>query len=57
MKEVKGVYSDGELAFARDGRYFSFSKTSHTAHEVFKEVDRNGYRIATTDLNFNRIGK
>jgi RHS repeat-associated protein len=56
MKEVKGVYSDGELVFEKDGRYFSFSNTSHTAGEVFKEVDRNGNRIATTDLNLNRIG-
>jgi hypothetical protein len=57
MKEVKGVYSDGELVFEKDGRYFSFSNTSHTASEVFKEANRNGARIATTDLNFNRIGQ
>ena len=57
MREVKGVYSDGELVFEKNGRYFSFSNTSHTAGEVFKEVDRNGNRIATTDLNFNRIGR
>jgi len=56
MKEVKSVYSKGELVFEKDGRYFSFSNTSHTAGEVFKELDRNGNRIATTDLNFTRIG-
>jgi hypothetical protein len=57
MKEVKGLNSQGQLVFEKDGRYFSFSNTSHTAGEVFKEVDRNGNRIATTDLNLNRIGK
>ena len=53
---MKSVYSKGELVFEKDGRYFSFSNTSHTAGEVFKELDRNGNRIATTDLNFTRIG-
>lgn len=57
MKEVKGVTSQGQLVFEKDGRYFSFSNTSHTAGEVFKEVNRNGVRIASIDLNFNRIGQ
>jgi RHS repeat-associated protein len=56
MKEVKGRTSQGQPVFEKDGRYFSFSNTSHTAGEVFKELDRNGNRIATTDLDFNRIG-
>jgi hypothetical protein len=56
MKEVKGRTSPGQPVFEKDGRYFSFSNTSHTAGEVFKELDRNGNRIATTDLDFNRIG-
>ncbi|HZB88213.1 MAG TPA: RHS repeat-associated core domain-containing protein [Terracidiphilus sp.] len=56
MKEVKGLTSQGQPVFEKDGRYFSFSNTSHTADEVFKEVDRSGNRIATTDLNLNRIG-
>ena len=56
MKEVKGMSSQGQLVFEKDGRYFSFSNTSHTAGEVFKELDRSGDRIATTDLNLNRIG-
>ena len=56
MKEVKGLTSQGQPVFEKDGRYFSFSNTSHTAGEVFKEVDRSGNRIATTDLNLNRIG-
>ncbi len=56
MKEVKGLSSQGQLVFEKNGRYFSFSNTSHTAGEVFKELDRNGNRIATTDLDFNRIG-
>ena len=33
----------------------SFSVGGFTAGEVFKELDRNGERIATTDLNLNRI--
>jgi len=56
MKEVKGLTSQGQPVFEKGGRYFSFSNTSHTAGEVFKELDRNGNRIATTDLNFTRIG-
>ncbi len=56
MKEVNGLRSQGQPVFEKDGRYFSFSNTSHTAGEVFKEVDRSGNRIATTDLNLNRIG-
>lgn len=56
MKEVKGLKSQGQPVFEKDGRYFTFSNTSHTAGEVFKELDRNGNRIATTDLNFSRIG-
>jgi hypothetical protein len=56
MKEVKGLTSQGQPVFEKEGRYFSFSNTSHTAGEVFKEVDRSGNRIATTDLNLNRIG-
>ena len=56
MKEVKGMTSQGQPVFEKDGRYFSFSNTSHTAGEVFKELDRSGNRIATTDLNLTRIG-
>jgi hypothetical protein len=56
MKEVKGLTSQEQLVFEKNGRYFSFSNTSHIAGEVFKEVDRNGVRIATTDLNLNRLG-
>jgi hypothetical protein len=56
MREVKGLTSQGQPVFEKDGRYYSFSNTSHTAGEVFKEVDRSGNRIATTDLNLNRIG-
>lgn len=61
MREVKGVTSQGQPVFEKDGRYFSFSNTSHSTGpngelEVFKELDRNGNRIGTTDLNFNRIG-
>jgi hypothetical protein len=55
MKEVKGLTSQGQPVFEKGGRYFSFSNTSHTAGEVFKELDRSGNRIATTDLNLNRI--
>ncbi len=57
MKEVKGVTSQGQPVFEKDGRYFSFSNTSHAEGEVFKEVDRNGGRLFTTDLDFNRIGR
>jgi hypothetical protein len=57
MKEVKGLTSQGQPVFEKGGRYFSFSNTSHTAGEVFKELDRNGNRIATTDVNLNRIGQ
>ncbi len=57
MEEVRGLTSQGQAVFEKDGRYFSFSNTSHTAGEVFKELDRSGNRIATTDLNLNRIGK
>ncbi len=57
MKEVKGLTSQGQLVFEKGGRYFSFSNTSHTDGEVFKELDRSGTRIATTDLNLNRIGR
>jgi hypothetical protein len=56
MKEVKGMSSQKQPVFEMNGRYFSFSNTGHTAGEVFKELDRSGNRIATTDLNFNRIG-
>jgi Novel toxin 21 len=57
MKEVKSLKSHDELVFQKGGRYFSFSNTSHIPGEVFKEVDRNGNRMFTTDLNLNRIGK
>jgi len=56
LKEFKGIRSQGQSVFEKNGRYFSFSNTKHIAGEVFKEVDRAGNRIATTDLNFNRIG-
>jgi hypothetical protein len=56
MKQVKGLTSQGQPVFEKGGRYFTFSRTSHTAGEVFKELDRSGERIATTDLNLNRIG-
>jgi RHS repeat-associated protein len=56
MEEVKGMESQGQPVFEKDGRYFSFSNTSHTAGEVFKELDRNTNRLGTTDLEFNRIG-
>jgi hypothetical protein len=57
--EVKGMSSgaQNQLVFEKNGRYFSFSNTDHAAGEVFKELDRNGDRIATTDINFNRIGQ
>jgi hypothetical protein len=51
MKEVKSLTSQGQPVFEKGGRYF------HTAGEVFKELDRSGNRIATTDLNLNRIGR
>jgi hypothetical protein len=56
MKEVKGLRSQNQPVFEKDGRYFTFSNTSHAPGEVFKELDRNANRIATTDINFNRIG-
>jgi hypothetical protein len=31
MKEVKSMMSQGQPVFEKDGRYFSFSNTSHTA--------------------------
>jgi len=49
--------AQNQLVFEKNGRYFSFSNTDHAAGEVFKELDRNGDRIATTDINFNRIGQ
>jgi hypothetical protein len=59
MKEVNGMTSQGQPVFEKAGRFFSFSNTDHAGDlgEVFKELDRNGNRIATTDLDFNRIGR
>jgi hypothetical protein len=53
MTELSPSY---QPVFEKDGRYFSFSNTSHAPGEVFKELDRSGDRIATTDINLNPIG-